>query len=95
MTADPARLLLRALRLSATAAGVDVALEHEAETPWASATFVGAQHRVQVTGEAIDAWLDLLPEADLPVRGHLVASCETVRRHDGAMLTILLLDTAG
>lgn len=91
MTADPARLLLRALRLSATAAGVDVAVEHEAETPWASATFVGAQHRVRVTGEALDAWLAVLPEADLPVRGHLVASCKVARRPGSTTLTILLL----
>ena len=94
MSVDPARLLLRALRRSAADAGLNVELQHEAETPWASATFVGGQHRVRVTGEALDAWLDGLAEADLPVRGHLVADCAVTRQRGGALLTILLLDAA-
>lgn len=90
--ADPARLLLRALRRASTDAGCAALFAHESLTPWASATFVGGQHRVLVTGECLDAWLDLLPDADLPVRGHLVASCAVERVAGGAILTVLLLD---
>lgn len=86
------RRLLRALRRSAEVAGCAVMLSHESETPWASATFVGGRHQVEVTGEALDAWLAALPGADLPMNGHFVASCDVERRGGGAMLTLLMLE---
>ena len=92
MTADPARLLLRTLRRSAIDAGCAIDLEHEAEIPWASATFVGAQHRVVVTGEAVGAWLAALPDADLSVRQHFVASVDVAATTTGALLTVLVLE---
>lgn len=91
MSGDPARLLLRALRRSALAAGCDVTLSHEAETPWASATFVGAQHRILVGGESLTAWLATLPETELPISGHFVASCAVEQGENSATLTLLVL----
>ncbi|WP_419807251.1 hypothetical protein [Sphingomonas sp.] len=92
IVADPARLLLRTLRRSAAAANCVVALSHEAETRWSSATFVGGQHRVAVMGDAIDGWLVALPEADLPMNGCFVASCAVERTATGALLTVLVLE---
>ena len=92
IVADPARLLLRAIRRSAAAAGCAVTLMHEAETPWSSATFVGSQHRVAVVGDALDSWLVALPEADLPMNGCFVASCVVERTVTGALLTVLVLE---
>lgn len=89
---DPARLLLCALRRSAALAGCRVAIAHEALTPWASATFVGGQHRVAVAGERLNDWLATLPDADLPMRDHLVASLDVAPTFTGATLTVLVLE---
>jgi hypothetical protein len=70
-------------------------------TRWASATFTGARH--ELTLEAADspmlaAWLDALPETDLPLRGHLVADIVAtgVSRADGmARVTIEALTVEG
>lgn len=73
---DPTILLARALRVSARAAGVAVAIVATGETPWASAAFVGTRHRVDLaiaSGAARDAWLVALRQAELALRGHLVA----------------------
>ena len=88
---DPLRLLFRALRCSAAAAGHTVTVAHDKETPWSSATFVGVQYQVTVTGNALDAWLATLPDADLPIRGHFVASLEVACSPTGAALTVLML----
>lgn len=88
---DPGRQLLRALARSACAAGCAVELRHDALTDWASATFVGGQHHVTVLGDA-PAWLAALPEADLPMIGHFVASCEVASVASGATLTLLVLE---
>lgn len=45
-------------------------------TGWASATFTGQRHDVTLAGPpspALDAWLARLPEAEIELRGHLVA----------------------
>lgn len=89
---DPARLLLAALRRSAAAAGCAPKLVHAAETPWASATFVGGQHRVHVTGTELDVWLAALPEAGLPLWRHLVADLVVEARPGGASLLVLVLE---
>lgn len=73
---DAGTLLLRALRRDAAACGCAVDAEIAASTRWASATFTGARHRLMLcgaAGAALDAWLAGLPEADLPLRRHLVA----------------------
>ena len=83
----PAAQLLRAL---ARRAGGGATLDHVGETPWSSATFVGAQHRVMVTGDT--GWLDALDEADLTMRGHFVASVAVARSPGDAVLTVLVLE---
>ncbi|MGN5374743.1 hypothetical protein [Sphingomonas hankookensis] len=79
---DAATLVERRLRIAAEAAGVTVALAASDPTPWASATFNGARHRLRVTGDgaAFEHWIAALPEADLPLRGHLVADLQVVAR---------------
>ena len=83
---------MRALERSAAVLGCEVALSHETTTPWASATFVGAQHRVAVSGTALDAWLAALPEAELVLSGCFVADCVVDPAPGGALLTLLVLE---
>lgn len=73
---DAGTLLARALLAAAAADGVALTIADSSWTRWASATFVGAQHRLSVTGpfsSALDDWLTALPERELALRGHLVA----------------------
>lgn len=79
---DAATLLERRLRIAAEAAGVAVTVGEADWTRWASATFVGARHRLTVSGSGIafDTWVAGLAEAELPLRGHLVADVAVVAR---------------
>lgn len=86
---DAAAQLLRAL---ARGGGDGMTMSHEGETSWASATFVGARHRVAVRGDVTGPWLDGLDEADLPMRGCFAASIAVERTAEGAMLTVLVLE---
>lgn len=73
---DAGTLLMRALRHAAAAAGCGIAIESLAARPWSSATFTGTRHHVVLTAApspALDAWIERLPEAELTMRGHLVA----------------------
>ena len=68
--------LERALVRTAADAGIVLAVTATAATPWASVTFTGARHRftlVVAPSSALDGWLASLPEAELRLRGHLVA----------------------
>jgi len=71
---DATTLLTRLLAARAAAANVTWVVRDWRTRPWASATFVGERHEalVEVAGNAT-AFIASLPEADLPVRGHLVA----------------------
>ena len=91
---DPVPSLLRALRRSAGAAGCRAELAHVDETAWATATFTGARHSVRATGEphALAGWLAMLPEADLPVRDHFVASCAAELVAGTATIELLVLE---
>lgn len=85
---DAATLLRRALERHADAAGCDVSVCVQESTRWASATFTGARHTVALTlrdDPASGLWLNGLGEAELPLRGHLVADVVTVSvtRDDG------------
>lgn len=85
---DAGTLLRRAIERNAEAGGCDVAVEAVDMVHWASATFVGARHRLTLrghSGAALDAWLACLPEADLPLRRHLVADVivSSVAHRDG------------
>ncbi len=79
---DAATLLERALVAHAAAAGAGIAIDGQASTRWASATFVGARHRMTVVSEedACRVWLAGLADADLPLRGHLVADVVIVEQ---------------
>lgn len=78
--------LARVLLASATTAGVVVEIEQHRSRPWASATFVGAQHRLTLaaTPEPRQGeWVAGLAEAEFALRGHVVVSLEVERPADG------------
>ena len=64
------------------AAGVTVRIVRSDATRWASATFAGARHELVLRGQTqarrSTHWLAALPEAELPLRGHLVADLKIV-----------------
>jgi hypothetical protein len=72
---DAATLFRRAIELHADRCGLRLTWHLSAARRWASATFVGAQHRIalSVEGDGVDAWIALLDEVDFPLKGHLVA----------------------
>ena len=85
---DAGTALVRVLEADARQTGCPVRLISSDWTRWASATFTGARHKLSleaVEGSALDDWLAGLPEADLPIRGHLVADIivMSVQRADG------------
>ena len=84
-------MLLRALLRDAAARGCAVDAEIGASTHWASATFTGARHRLMLrgaSGAVLDAWLAGLPEAELPLRRHLVADVAVLAiRRGGGLLS--------
>lgn len=78
---DAGTLLTRALVAAAEADRIALTVSDSSWTHWASATFVGAQHRLWVAGAfspALDDWLTTLPEKELALRGHLVADLTIV-----------------
>lgn len=91
---DADALLRRALERSAAAAGLALGIERSESTRWASATFVGARHELTATladHTGADAWLAALPEAELPLRGHLLADLQVVGRSctDGVVALVI------
>lgn len=84
---DATARLERRLVEHARRAGVAVTIVSHASTRWASVTFVGARHRVGMRlarSEAAYGWIAGLPEAELPLPGHLVADLVLVERSDEA-----------
>lgn len=83
----PTTLLERAIAASAKAHGMTIAFDATRMTRWESATFLGARHVLEArapAADAIDPWLAQLPEADLPLHGHLVADLAiTAAMRDG------------
>ncbi|MFD1787774.1 hypothetical protein ACFSC3_09325 [Sphingomonas floccifaciens] len=79
--------LERALTAHAARCGLALSIDDNRATRWASATFVGARHRLEMTlGGEISAgqdWIAGLPEADLPLPGHLVADLIVIGRRTG------------
>ena len=85
---DPGTALVRAIEANARRAACPVRLRAADWTRWASATFTGARHEVTLDADesgALDNWLTELSEAELPIRGHLVADIivTSVRRAKG------------
>lgn len=91
---DPVRPLMRALARSAADAGCAAMLSHQGETPWATLTFTGARHMVAARGKpaALARWLAMLPEAELPLHGHFVASCAAEVAGGEARIELLVLE---
>lgn len=91
---DAATLIERALLASAERAACPVSLADSEMKRWASATFTGARHRITLVGAAspaVDAWLAELAEADLALRGHLVADIQVVHvRRAGEAVTAVV-----
>ncbi|THD38073.1 MAG: hypothetical protein E7773_03330 [Sphingomonas sp.] len=73
-----------------------IAAEVIRERPWSSALFVGARLTISIAGEddaRLDDWLIALPEIDLPLSGHFVASAEVVeRRANAATIELLVVE---
>ena len=93
--ADAAVLLVRALRISARDSGATIAIAASDERSWASVTFAGIRHRIDldVEPDATTAeWLASLAEADLHLRGHLVADLVVVREADRIRLEVLTIE---
>ena len=99
---DAATRLDRALAVAARASGLIVtAIDHHGR-PWASATFTGTQHAVTLRtprAPALGRWVAELPDADLPLHGHLVASLAVDRIDDDGVevqltLTVLTIEAA-
>ncbi|WP_137864976.1 MULTISPECIES: hypothetical protein [unclassified Sphingomonas] len=91
---DAGTLLRRAIEANAEAAGCPVVPVESDWTRWASATFTGARHLLALAAPpspALDAWIAHLPEAELRLRGHLVADLviEHVRRAADAVTVSL------
>ena len=88
---DAGTLLVRALAEAALRAGCAATVIEMEMQRWASVTFTGARHAITIEGEGCDAletWLQLLPEAEFALRGHLVAdlTVEAVRRAGGRVV---------
>lgn len=92
---DPHAPLLRTLAADAARHGLSMTLRDLAERPWSSATFTGCRLTIAIGIEGGDhaGWLAMLPEADLPVAGRLVADLAVVAADAaGATLEVLLLE---
>lgn len=59
--------------------------------PWASATFAGARHRLEIRLPAgqVPAFVEGLSEAEFGLRGHLVADIAVTGRRVGGDETVL------
>lgn len=86
--------LRRALAASANAVGAEMTIVTSAATRWASATFSGARHEIELAGIADDRmerWLADMPEAELSLSGYLVADLKIVAmRQTGSTLAVTL-----
>lgn len=73
---DAGTLLVRAVEAYAFGANCLVRVADSDWTRWASATFNGARHVISLEAEespALERWLADLPDANLAIRGHLLA----------------------
>lgn len=91
---DASTTLQRALLREARLAGCAIVIPAAQMTRWASATFTGAQHRLTLTAPddaALETWLGALSDADIVLRGHLLADIailSIVRAEGRAMVTV-------
>lgn len=92
------RLATALLALAGERAGIDDA----GFRPWCSATFLGAQHRMTLRIDGVRAlehagqFASALPDAEIPIPGHIVAdiSVDAIRpQEDGTVLVDLAILT--
>ena len=94
---DIGTLLVRALYRLSCAAGCPLEIVESDWVRWASATFNGARHVMvwrAVPSAALDDWLAALPEAEVALRGHLLADivvAAVTRTADEARIEIAAL----
>lgn len=88
----------RALTAHAARAGCTVLLTVENVEPWSSVTFTGSVVTLRLAaapGNALSAWLESLPEAEIPLGRDLIADIAAERIVGGWTLRVLLcLDAA-
>ena len=73
--------LRHALVASGRAVGAAITITRSTATNWASATFSGARHEIELAALAddpVERWLEELPETELSLAGHLVADLKIV-----------------
>lgn len=91
---DAGARLERALIAMARNMGIDARVTAADWTRWASATFVGARHRLTLNAApsaTLDAWVTGLPEREFDLTGHLVADLAvTSTRRAGDMTEIAI-----
>ncbi len=88
---DAGTLLARAIERCARDAGIALSITRADWTRWASATFAGARHEIElraVPADLLDGWIGALPDADLSVPTMLVADLVVVgvERDDQAVM---------
>jgi hypothetical protein len=91
---EPGRLLLAVLLARLPERTLLVAQDR---TPWASATFVGTRHHVRLSCPDPDAAARLaatIADADMPLRGHLLADVEARVEADQLIVDALTLVAA-
>ncbi len=70
---------VRVIAQLAQLAGPDMSVIASSSRPWASATFIGAQHRIVLRFSGEDAhargarFAEMLPDAEFAISGHIVA----------------------
>jgi hypothetical protein len=82
---DAEAQVARALVAAGTSAGITAGLAELSSRPWASATFSGTQVSAVVTAPrspSLGRWIADLPEAELPMPGHVLASLALDRIED-------------
>ncbi|MGL4314286.1 MAG: hypothetical protein ACRCSO_09885 [Sphingomonas sp.] len=95
---DASALMIRAIEANARRQAASAVVTRAIAHRWASATFSGMRHEIQVmmtADAAAEAWLAQLPEAEFAVPGHLVADLivDAIARDAGAMIATLSILT--
>ena len=91
---DASAAFRRALTVHVATAGCPVELLFIEAHDWASATFVGQQHRLHLrasAGPALSTWIAGLPETEWRLSGHIVVYVAAEVRGDAILVTALTI----
>ena len=92
---DIGTALSRALVADARRCDCEITISSAEWERWASATFSGARHTLSVEatpGARLDHWLAELPEANIALRGHLLADLTASAVTRGAGTCVITLE---